>query len=139
MSLMMLGPVAFDLALNPQSISRSGETPFAVHDVIGAAPLREFMGDGDRTIEIAGVIHPYHFGGLAGLAALELARQAHTPLPCMLGTLVPLGWVLIEKLSSEDSDIGQFGVGTEVQFTASLVRVDTPEAGMAGAIMSIFL
>lgn len=139
MTLMALGPVIFDMQLNPQSLSRQSETPFAKHEVVGRTPLREFMGDGDTTFDISGVVYPHHFGGLGGLAALEAARVAHTPLPFMRGTLSPLGWVVIEKLTVEDSEIGQFGVGMEVKFNASLVRVDNPGSSSAGAILSLFL
>lgn len=138
MSLMALGPVIFDLRVNPQSLSRDAETPYAVHEVVGAAPKREFMGEGDIKHEIAGVVFPHHFGGLEGIAALEAARVAHTPVPFMRGTLAPVGWVLIEKLSVEEDEIGPMGMGMEIRFTASLVSVDTPAAGAAGAILSLF-
>lgn len=138
MTLMMLGPVQFDLKLNPQSVSQKSETPFAVHEVVGAAPLREFMGEGDTTFTIEGLVFPHHFGGREGLALLELARRAHTPVPFVRGNLVPFGWVVIEQLSIEDQDIGQFGVGMEIGFTASLVAVGSPASGMAGAVLSLF-
>lgn len=138
MSLMMLGPVIFDQKVNPQAVSQTSETPFAVHEVVGARPVREFMGEGDGTIEVSGLVFPHHFGGMDGLALLEAARQAHTPVPFMRGTLAPFGWVLIQKLTIDDSEIGQFGVGMEIKFSASLVRVDSPGSGMAGAILSLF-
>lgn len=137
MSLMMLGPVSFDMKLNPQKLSRSSEASFAVHDVVGAAPVREDMGEGDTTYEITGVIYPHHFGGLEGLAALDAARKARIPLPYMRGTLSPVGWVVIEKLTVDEEEIGQFGVGMEINFTASLAAVETPSPGMAGSILSL--
>lgn len=138
MSLMRLGPVEFDAKVNPQKLSRTTETPFAKHEVVGARPVREFMGEGDGTFEITGVVFPHHFGGREGLALLEVARQAHTPVPFMRGNLVPFGWVLIEKLTFEDIEIGEFGIGMEISFSASLVLTDTPSSSAAGAILSLF-
>ncbi|WEJ60418.1 phage tail protein [Devosia sp. FJ2-5-3] len=136
---MRLGPVEFDLAVNPQEVTRKTQTPYAVHPVVGARPIREFTGEGDGTFSITGVVFPHHFGGgRLGLAALEIARQAHTPVPFMRGNLVPLGWVLIEALEISDSEIGQFGIGTEVGFTATLVLTDRPTVALAPAILSLF-
>lgn len=134
----MLGPVVFDLKVNPQTLSLTTETPFAKHDVVGSAPIREFMGEGDGTFDISGVVFPHHFGGREGLALLETARQGHTPLPFVRGNLVPFGWVLIEKLTIEDKEIGQFGIGMEIGFSASLVKSEGPSIAMAGAILSLF-
>lgn len=144
-TLMRLGPVEFDsIDLNPQSVGRKTSTPYAVHDVLGVRPIREFTGEGDGTFSIKGVVFPHHFNegrvntGRLGLAALEAARQAHTPVPFMRGNLVPFGWVLIEALDYNDEDLAEFAIGTEINFTADLVLTDRPAISMATAIMSLF-
>lgn len=43
MSLMMLGPVAFDMKLNPQKLSRSSEASFAVHEGSGFTPSLQLV------------------------------------------------------------------------------------------------
>lgn len=137
-ALMSLGPVVFDLVAN--LIGTEGETAssFAKHEVVGGAPVYEAMGDDEASFTLSGVIHPEHFGGLGTLATLEAARAQQVPLPLMRGDFVPLGWVLIESLSEEHGYLDHRGVGREVQFTVTLIRVGNPGVGMAASILRLF-
>lgn len=61
---------------------------FAKHDVIGGAPVYEAVGPDETTATLDCVLHPYHFGGLGRLEALDLAMQAQTPLWLIKGDSV---------------------------------------------------
>jgi phage protein U len=136
---MSLGPVQFNYAVNPQTYSERGEASFAKHEVIGTRPVREVTGLGDETMTIAGEVHPYHFGGLAGLRKLQGARVASLPMPFMSGLLRPLGWYLIEELEYNHEQIGPQGVGTVIKFTAKLVKANAPASSGAAALLEILL
>ncbi len=138
-ALMALGPVVFDLATNLTDTETEAASAFAKHDVIAGAPVYEAMGDDEASITLTGVIHPEHFGGLGSLDIIEAARAAQLPLPLMRGDFTPLGWVLIESFSHSGAFLNPRGVGREVSFTISLIRVGNPGIGMAQAIMRLFL
>jgi len=135
--LMQLGPVSFDMKVNPQSTGEQTQTPFATHEVVGAAPLYEFMGDGPSTFTITGVIHPEHFGGYSGLAALESARAGHIPVPLMRGTLEPVGWFLVTALSRQDEELNEVGIGRVINFTVSLTRTNAPGSDIFASILNL--
>ena len=136
---MALGPVVFDLAVNPQSWDENAEMPFAKHDVVGSPPVYEYMGDGEGGFKIEGVLNPIHFGGLGGLAALEQARVRHVPLPLMRGDYVSMGWVLIKSLTSQHSDLDAYGVGGLVTFSVGLIKTSRPGQGSITGLLRLFL
>lgn len=137
--LMSLGPVVFDaLVTNLAETDIETDSSYAKHDVVGADPIFEAMGGDGGVIELAGVIHPEVFGVNGALAKLEMAEAAQLPLPLMRGTLEPLGWVAIQKLKRSDRSLSQYGYGREIHFTVSLLRVGTPAATLAPAIIGLF-
>jgi phage protein U len=136
-----LGPVVFNLRTDLQTIDQDVKSSFAKHDVMGASPVYENTGDDESTVTLKGTLHPYFFGGaLSGLAALEAARQAKTPLPLMRGDYAPMGWFLIDKISRSDAELDAFeGIGHEIDYTVDLLRVDSPGAGIAETLLRLFL
>jgi phage protein U len=136
---MSLGPVVFNLVSNLTAHEKEQSSAFAKHEVVGSAPVYEAMGDGEGSFSLSGVIHPEHFGGMGTLSTLEAARAAEIPLPLMRGDFTPLGWVLIDKLKEESSYLNGVGIGREIRFTVSLIRVGTPDFGMASSILRLFL
>lgn len=132
-----LGPVIFDLKTDLQSISSKESSSWAKHEVMGAPLVYEDTGDGESTVTLKGTIHPYHFGGLGGLAALRSARAAKMPLPLMRGDFTPLGWFVINEISRDDSDLSFEGIGKEIDYTVDLLRVDGP--GGAESLLRLFL
>ena len=138
-ALMSLGPVVFDLVFNLTGHDGKTASAFAKHEVLGSSPIYEGTGEDEGTCTLSGVIHPAHFGGLGTLSVLEAARQAAVPLPLMRGDFTPLGWVLIQNLTQKNDYIDEKGVGREIQFTVELLRVGTPDVGMASSILRLFL
>lgn len=137
--LMQLGPVVFDaLVSNLTETDLEVTSSYARHDVVGGDPIYEAMGGAGDTLELAGIIHPEVFGVNGALAKLEAAKAAQLPLPLMRGTLEPLGWVVIDKLSRGDRSLSPFGYGREIEFSVSLIRVGTPGSSLAAAIVGLF-
>lgn len=142
--LAILGPVAFDVVTDMQSISMETGTTLARHDVINAAPVYEATGEEESTVTIQGTVMPFfavQFGlsATAGYRLLEVARLAKTPLSLMRGNYEPLGWYIIRSIKRDDADLDpSTGVGQEVSFTINLVRVGTPGSALAAAILRLF-
>ena len=136
--LMALGPVVFDRVSNLTETSLEVGAAFAKHDVVGGDPVYEAMGGEGASFTLTGQIHPEHFGVNGALARLEAAEAAQTPLPLMRGDFVPVGWVVIEKLQRQDKTLGFHGVGREIDFTVSLIRVGRPGLSLARTILKLF-
>jgi len=136
--LMSLGPVVFDLVTNLDETEADTKSSFARHDVIGASPVYEEMGDDESGFTLSGTVHPLHFGGLSSLDVLETARSAKIPLPLMRGDFVPLGWVIIDRVKVGASLLNHQGIGRELRFSVDLIRTGNPGVGAAGAILRLF-
>lgn len=136
-----LGPIGFDLKNDLQNIKIEEQSSFAKHELVGAGNAYEDMGDEDSTIELTGRLHPYLFvGALTGLEAVRMARSQKIPLPLMRGDFTPLGWFIITGISRTHNDIdANDGVGTEVEYSVSLLRVDAPSGSAIGSILRMFM
>lgn len=139
--LAVLGTVPFNLRNDLQSISSEETSSFAVHEVMGTAPIYEDTGDEESTVVLKATLYPHFFpGSLGSLSVLKQARRQKLPLPLMRGDFTPMGWFLIKSISDDaaDLDAGD-GVGHTHEYTINLVRVGTPDASLASSIMRLFL
>ncbi len=74
--LYLLGAVALDtVPFSIDEVDRTAVADFAVKPLIGTAPGREFMGEGDDTIVLSGQLLPERIGGLTELEALDGFRR----------------------------------------------------------------
>jgi phage protein U len=125
--LMVLGPVVFEIApVNIQKWERDGQTKFVEHKVVGAEPIYEFTGAGERNIELKGKLFPEHFGGLSAMDVLEGMRRSGQPQHLMRGDGYPVGWVLVEKFKEDHGTLNGVGVGREVEFTIQCIICNPP-------------
>lgn len=136
--LMSLGPVIFDLLVGLDAVEKMGKSAFAKHEVINGSPVYEAMGEDEGSFSIKGIVHPEHFGGLSRLSSIEAARATQIPLPFMRGDFTPLGWVLIQEFSESSKSINYYGIGREIEFSATLIRTGTPGASLAPSILRLF-
>lgn len=136
--LMCLGPCLFTLSSGLQSTDEEGTAFFAKHEPIGAGPVYEATGQDETTLSISGILHPTMFGFQGTIAKLNSIKQSQTPVPLMRGDLRPLGWYIIQSVSRNDVDLNEYGIGKEIEFSVSLLKVDTPSVGSASSILSLF-
>lgn len=75
--MMMLGMYQFSVSTAAyESLRRNVDYRWPVQERIGRRPARQFVGIGDETIELSGVILPHYSGGLGQLDRMrELAGQ----------------------------------------------------------------
>lgn len=137
--LYMLGGVAFEVAgLNAERVSRESQSEFATYNVVGAEPLYEFMGEGERKITISGKVFPFALGGGPSLSQLEALRQAGMPTSLVRGDGGGLAWVIIESMREKHGHLYFSGAPQEVEHEVCLVRCDAPSAGGMGMFLSLF-
>lgn len=141
--LYMIGPVLLQIApLNATDISREATYPFAEHQVLGASPLFENMGDGAQTRTIRGCTFPKvagFEGGAEALLVLEAVRAAGTPMPLIRGDGAALGWHIVTSIKESGASLWADGVPQELTFEVSLTQCDAAFAsdilGFFGAIL----
>ncbi|MDQ0301346.1 phage tail protein [Ancylobacter polymorphus] len=134
-----LGPVELRLApLNPTRTQNSARYPFAEHDVLGAPPAYEDMGDGERKFSLSCITFPnddLFAGGLTSIAALEVARSSAVPQLFLRGDGLLLGFYLIEGLRETGETLDWVGVPGAVELEIDLLRSDAP---FADSIFNLF-
>ena len=139
--LYMIGAVSLDTTpFSIDEVDRNATADFAVKPVLGAAPRREFMGEGDDTIVLTGQILPSVIGGLTELETLHGFRRAGQRLPVMRGDGRMMGWFVITQVQEGHKNLLDGGVGFTLQHTVTLVKVDPAgtDASIIGTIFSLF-
>ena len=128
--LFMLGPVEFDVApLNARGSKFKADFDFAEHKVLGAAPVYENMGTGEKVRTIKGTTFPNSDGfegGIDTLRALESMRLKGEPQHLIRGDGTTLGWYLITSLTIDEDHLDPDGVPGEMKFELSLTFTEAP-------------
>ncbi len=136
--LMCLGPCVFTLRSGLQSVDEESSASFAKHEPIGAGPVYEAMGQDEHSITISGMLHPTLFGFQGTIATLETIKESQTPVPLMRADFRPVGWYIVQSVSRTDTELNDFGIGKEIEFSVSLLKVGSPGIGSAASILSLF-
>lgn len=128
--LMQLGSVTFEVwPFNTHAISRDTAADFAAKETMNNMRPREFMGEGDETLNISGRIFPKKDQGgeaLGTLDTLQRMRSSGTAQIVVRGDGRNMGWFLIQSVSEKSSFLASDGVGQVVEFDVSLVRAPKP-------------
>ena len=95
--LMALGDYRFsvDTAAYGELV-RATEYRWARQDRLGRPPARQYLGPGDDTITLKGIVYPTHRGGLGQVDALREEAGKGEPLRLVGGTGIVFGlWVIL--------------------------------------------
>jgi phage protein U len=138
--LCQLGACQFTVApFNMHETDHESGAAFASHEVLGRMPPLEFVGEAAESWSIRGRLFPERFGGLAEMDTLHAMRRSGSAQFFMRGDGVPMGWVVVERVTEKSSYIGPNGVGRIIEFEASLKRAGGPSTtGIFNALVSIF-
>jgi phage protein U len=122
--LMALGQFVFGLhTLAFQSLQRQTAWRHAQNSRVGARAASQFLGAGDDTITLPGVVLP-EFGSRMSLDELHTLADAGQPLALVDGNGRVYGqWVITEK-SETASYFSRTGEPARIEFSVSLRRVD---------------
>jgi len=122
--LMALGQFVFGLhTLAFQSLQRQTAWRHAQNSRVGARAASQFLGAGDDTITLPGVVLP-EFGSRMSLDELHTLADAGQPLALVDGNGRVYGqWVITEK-SETASYFSPTGEPARIEFSVSLRRVD---------------
>ena len=105
-----------------QALERTTAWRWARQERLGRRPARQFVGPGDETIALDGVIYPHYRGGLGQLDALREEAGAGRPLRLVTGTGVVLGLWVVERVEETQRLFLADGRPRNISFRLGLTR-----------------
>ncbi|WP_047230267.1 phage tail protein [Pseudomonas brassicacearum] len=132
--MLALGMFVFSLSTAAyQELQRQTEWRHASNNRVGAAPARQFIGRGDDTITLPGIILPELAGSALSLDALRLMANTGKAWPMVEGSGQIYGLWIIESLSETKTLFFRDGTPRRIEFTLSLKRIDDDRIDLLGA------
>jgi len=123
--MMSLGQFVFSLTtLAYQDLQRQTSWRHAANSRVGARPARQFLGPGDDTITLAGMVAMEFSNGTASLDEIRTMADTGKAWPLVDGAGYVYGQWVIEGLNTTNTLFLANGVPRRVEFQISLTRVD---------------
>ncbi|ANF85150.1 hypothetical protein ATI14_6200 [Pseudomonas tolaasii NCPPB 2192] len=135
--MLSLGMFVFSLStLAYQELQRQTNWRHASNSRVGAAPALQFVGRGDDTITLPGLLLPELAGSILSLDALRLMANTGKAWPMVEGTGRIYGLWVIESLSETKTLFFRDGTPRRIEFTLTLKRTDDDRIDLLGAATS---
>ncbi|MBJ2280864.1 phage tail protein [Pseudomonas sp. MF6767] len=135
--MLSLGMFVFSLStLAYQALQRQTNWRHASNSRVGAPPALQFVGRGDDTITLPGIILPELAGSVLSLDALRLMANTGKAWPMVEGTGRIYGLWVIESLSETKTVFFREGTPRRIEFTLTLKRTDDDRIDLLGAATS---
>jgi phage protein U len=136
--MLALGMFVFSLSTAAyQALQRQTEWRHTSSNRVGVAPARQFLGRGDDSITLPGVILPELAGSALSLDALRLMANTGKAWPMVEGTGRIYGLWIIESLSETKTLFFRDGTPRRIEFTVSLKRIDDDRIDLIGTGTSV--
>lgn len=124
--MMVFGMFVFMLRTTPyQQLRHSQEWRHVKNERVNQSASWQYIGAGDDTVTLEGVLYPEITGGNLSLSALETIGFAGRPWPLIEGDGRIYGMYVLTRLERGKSEFDQYGNPKKIEFTLSLSRVDT--------------
>jgi len=135
--MMCLGMFVFGMpTLAYQEFQRETEWRHGSTSRIGARPARQYLGPGDDTITLPGLLVPELCGSALSLDVLRIMADSGRAWPLVEGTGRIYGLYVIESLSETRTLFFQDGAARRIDFTLKLARVDESRVDLLGTMLS---
>jgi uncharacterized protein len=119
--LLALGAYRFSVATGSyQKFDRTSEWRWPATERIGMAPAKQYVGPGEDSITIDGVIYPHYRGGLRQIDFMRAQAGLGQPLPLVTGFGKYLGNWCIEKIKESQDALMSDGAPRKIEFTIDL-------------------
>ncbi|WP_415844664.1 phage tail protein [Stutzerimonas zhaodongensis] len=135
--MMALGMFVFSLeTLAYQEFQRHTEWRHGSTSRIGTNPARQYMGRGDDSITLPGVLLPALAGTQLSLDTLRYMADTGKSWPLVEGTGKVYGTWIIESLSETRTLFFRDGQARRIEFTLLLKRIDDGRVDLLGSAIS---
>lgn len=130
--MMTLGTFVFSLpTLAYQQLQRQMAWRHAASERITARPANQFLGPGEETIELTGLVAPDVTGTPASLDQLRSMADTGEPMPLVEGTGKVYGAYVVTAVNATHTRFFADGAPRRIDFALSLRRVDAPAQARA--------
>ena len=144
--LCQIGQIQFEVApFNMHETTHEAGASFAAHEVVGAMPPLEFVGEAPESWTVRGRLFPHAYSrlgvgsGMTQLGNMHAMRASGSAQFFMRGDGVPMGWVVIETISETATYLAADGVGKVIEFEVKLKRSQGPSVdGIFNALVGLF-
>lgn len=121
--LLCLGLFVFSVHTAPlQTLQRQSAWRWPHHGRIDHQPAYQFVGRGEDTLQLSGMLAPEITGGPSQLALLRTMAEKGEPYLLIQGTGEILGYWLIEAIADQQSALLANGQALKIQFDLTLKR-----------------
>ena len=135
--MMALGMFVFSLeTLAYQEFQRQTEWRHGSTSRIGTNPARQYLGRGDDSITLPGVLLPALAGTQLSLDTLRTMADTGKAWPLVEGTGKIYGTWIIESLSETRTLFFRDGQARRIEFTLTLKRIDDGRVDLLGSTIS---
>lgn len=135
--MLAIGMFVFSLhTLAYQEFQRKTAWRHASSSRVGARPARQFVGPGDETITLPGVLLPELAGSMMSLDVLRLMGDSGKAWPVVDGNGRVHGLFVIESLDETGTLFFADGTPRRIEFNLQLTRVDDDRADLMGNLLS---
>lgn len=133
--MMALGMFVFSLeTLAYQEFQRQTDWRHGSTSRIGTNPARQYMGRGDDSITLPGVLLPGLVGSPLTLDALRVMADTGKAWPLVQGDGRIYGIWVIESLSETRTLFFRDGTARRIEFNLKLTRIDDGQVDMLGSL-----
>ncbi len=121
--MMILGAFRFSLSTAAyQDFLHKVEHRWVRQDILGGPPRHQYLGPGDQTIILRGVIYPHYKGGLHQIALMQAQAALGVPLYMVDGTGRVWGQWVIKQVEEIRRVFDADGSPRRIDFTLVLLR-----------------
>lgn len=123
--MMIYGMFVFQLSTLPhQQIQQSRNWRHVKNERINRSASWQYIGAGDDTITLSGLLDPEITGGEVSLTALTSQAYVGRPWPLIDGVGQIYGMYVITGLNTTRSELDRYGRARKIEFTVTFERVD---------------
>ncbi len=133
--MMAFGYFIFNLYTTPyQTNQHDKEWRHPSNNRVGARPSYQFVGVGEETITLSGVLMPEITGGRVSLELLEKMADTGKAYPLIEGSGVFYGLFIVRKISKTKTEFFNDGTPRRIEFSAEFTRIDDKNRGLLGIL-----
>lgn len=138
--LMALGLFVFNrITALPDSIQNTLNQRYSAHETLDSRQKYQYIGTGEQTKVISGVLYPEFTGGALTLFALEkMMKKGESHILINAMGLVQ-GMYIIESISNTHTLLTKYGIPLKIEFTLNLKRTDDDKTTLDQATEAIGL